>query len=92
MYIANTYDSFLHFCKNMWFAKQKQLGAVKRALPSNVESLVRTKTDIKLCQVDQKINHNKCIKTAGKNKDWYQLAAKWIIAGLSNAVCNQLTS
>ena len=32
--------------------------------------------------------HNDFIKTAGYNKDWYQLAAKWIIAGLGNAVCN----
>ena len=30
------------------YAKQKQLEAVKRALPSKVESLVRTGSDIKL--------------------------------------------
>ena len=37
------------FVKNMWHTKQKQLGVVKRALPSKVEpleSLVRTRNDI----------------------------------------------
>ena len=31
--------------------------------------------------------HNDFIKTVGSKKDWYQLAAKWIIAGLGNAIC-----
>ena len=41
------------------YTKQKQLGAVKRALPSKVESVLQ-------------------LNLTGKNKDWYQVVAKWI--------------
>ena len=31
--------------------------------------------------------HKDFNKTAGYNEDWFELVAKWIIAGLGNAVC-----
>jgi len=64
----------------------KTLGAIKRVLPNKVGSigtsewhltwLVRTRTDIKLQPSRLGILFRSIYKTIGKNKDWYQVAAK----------------
>ena len=81
------------FVKNMWYAKQKQLGAVKKnaAKLSRIISItgkIKNWYQIAANKIRRLTISYDFIKTAGFNKDWYQLAAQWIIAGLGNAVCN----